>query len=47
MGVLLLALFIMWIVAFCAPIIIIYCIAPRKRLREGFKDWWNESINDR
>ena len=31
-----------------APICILYeyCIEPKKSLREGLSDWWNESCDD-
>ena len=34
--------FALWLI----PIIVIWCVKPNKSLREGFRDWFNESEND-
>ena len=36
----------MFAILWASPIVIIYCIKPRKSLKDGFRDWIDESADD-
>lgn len=40
------ALFGIFITVYFAPIIYIWCIKPNKSLKDGLRDWINESSED-
>lgn len=41
-----LLLLVAFAVLWALPIVIIYCIKPHKSLKDGFRDWIDESADD-